>query len=77
MSQFDLPDAPKPAIEPETAIGIDVGFDRFATNSDGGVTENPRFFRKADRKIRRAGAATFSPEEGEREPGQSPSRIGS
>src|SRR5262249_4889849 len=49
-----LPDLPKPAIEPETAIGIDVGFDRFATDSDGGVTENPRFLRKAERKIKRA-----------------------
>jgi putative transposase len=52
-AEFDLPDMPKPAIEPETAIGIDVGFDRFATDSDGGVVENPRFFRKAERKIKR------------------------
>src|SRR5215467_6591161 len=44
--EFELPDLPKPAIETETAIGIDVGFDRFATDSDGGVVENPRFFRK-------------------------------
>ena len=54
LVEFDLPDLPKPAIEPETAIGIDVGFDRFATDSDGGVTDNPRFFRKAERKIKRA-----------------------
>ena len=53
--EFELPDLPKPAIETETAIGIDVGFDRFATDSDGGVVENPRFFRKAERKIKRAG----------------------
>jgi putative transposase len=52
--EFDLPDLPKPAIETETADGIDVGSDRFATDSDGGVTENPRFFRKAERKIERA-----------------------
>jgi hypothetical protein len=31
--KFELTDLPKPAIEPETAIGIDVGFDRFATDS--------------------------------------------
>src|SRR5262249_34014720 len=54
VAEFDLPDLPKPAIESETAIGIDVGFDRFATNSNGGVVENPRFFRKAERKIKRA-----------------------
>ena len=34
--EFDLPDLPKPVIETETAVGIDVGFDRFATDSDGG-----------------------------------------
>jgi putative transposase len=53
--EFDLPDLPKPAVRAETTIGIDVGFDRFATDSDGGVIENPRFFRKAERKIKRAG----------------------
>jgi putative transposase len=52
--EFDLPDLPKPVIETETAVGIDVGFDRFATDSDGGVIENPRFFRKAELKIKRA-----------------------
>jgi putative transposase len=41
-------------IEPETAVGIDVGFDRFATDSDGVVIENPHFFRKAELKIKRA-----------------------
>src|SRR5215467_3153237 len=53
--EFSLPDLPKPAIESETAIGIDVGFDRFATDSDGGIVENPRLFREAERKIKRAG----------------------
>jgi putative transposase len=54
VAEFDLPDLPKPSIETETAIGIDAGFDRFATDSDGGIVENPRFFRKAERKIKRA-----------------------
>src|SRR5215510_7967842 len=54
VAEFDLPDLPKPSLETETAIGIDVGFDRFATDSDGGIVENPRFFRKAERKIKRA-----------------------
>src|SRR5215813_6029252 len=52
--EFDLPDQPMPAVETETAVGIDVGFDRFATDSDGGVIENLRFYRKAERKIKRA-----------------------
>jgi putative transposase len=54
VAEFDLPDQPKPAIETETAVGIDVGFDRFATDSNGGIVENPRFFRKAEGKIKRA-----------------------
>jgi putative transposase len=54
VAEFDLPDLPKPAVETETAVGVDVGFDRFATDSDGVVTENPRFFRNAERKIKRA-----------------------
>jgi len=52
--EFGLPNQPMLAVETETAVGIDVGFDRFATDSDGGVIENPRFFRKAERKIKRA-----------------------
>ncbi len=54
VAEFHLPDLPKPAVETETAVGIDVGFDRFATDSDGGIVENPRFFRKAEVKIKRA-----------------------
>src|SRR5215831_20108321 len=46
VAEFDLPDSPEPAIESETAIGIEIGFDRFGANSNGGVVENPRFFRK-------------------------------
>jgi len=52
--EFDLPYHPRPAIETEMAVGVDVGFDRFATNSDDGVIGNPRFFRKAEGKIKRA-----------------------
>lgn len=54
VAEFHLPDLTKPVVETETAVGIDVGFDRFATDSDGAITENPRFFRKAERKIQRA-----------------------
>jgi putative transposase len=52
--EFDLPDPPKPATETETSVRIDVGFDRFATDSNGGIIENPRSFRIAERKIKRA-----------------------
>ena len=52
--EFELRERPKPAIKTETAIGLDVGFSRFATDSEGAITDNPRFFRKAERKIKRA-----------------------
>lgn len=44
----------KPAgLEPsQAAIGIDVGLTAFATLSDGSQIDNPRYFRKAERKLR-------------------------
>jgi putative transposase len=54
MVEFELPERPKPAIKTETAVGLDVGFSRFATTSDGKITDNARFFRRAERKIKRA-----------------------
>jgi hypothetical protein len=50
--EFDLPHLPKPAIEPETAIGIDVG-DRFAADSDDSGPES-----KIKRARRKKGSAT-------------------
>ncbi len=38
--------------EPKTTIGIDVGLESFATLSNGEQIENPRFARKAERKVR-------------------------
>jgi putative transposase len=46
--------APKPLPVSTEAIGIDVGLDSFAVLSDGTVIENPRLYRKAQAKLRKA-----------------------
>lgn len=40
--------APRQLPEMNTAIGIDVGLESFATLSDGSVIENPRYFRQGE-----------------------------
>jgi len=54
VAEIHIAKQPLPEVKTETAIGIDVGFARFATDSNGVATENPRFFRKGERKIKRA-----------------------
>ncbi len=39
-------------VTPQSAVGIDVGLTAFAALSDGSRIENPRFARKAERKLR-------------------------
>jgi transposase, IS605 OrfB family, central region len=39
---------------PRSAVGIDVGLAKFATMSDGTTIENPRFGKKAERKLAHA-----------------------
>jgi putative transposase len=51
--EFELPSEAKPAVESGTAVGVDVGLSRFAMLSNGETIENPRFFRVAQRKLRR------------------------
>jgi len=45
---------PLPLPETDTRIGIDVGLLSFATLSDGTMLDNPRHYRKAQAKLRRA-----------------------
>lgn len=44
--------APQPLPQSSEAIGIDVGLKSFAVLSDGTAIENPRFYRKAQKKLR-------------------------
>lgn len=45
--------AAPPKAAPQSAIGIDMGLQAFATLDNGEKVENPRFFRQGERKLRR------------------------
>ena len=47
----ELPDVPK--VEPNTAVGIDVGTKHFLATSDGQFIPNPRFYRTAEGLLRK------------------------
>jgi putative transposase len=42
---------PKAALKAEDAVGIDVGLSRFITTSDGMIVENPRCFKKSEKRL--------------------------
>ena len=44
---------PKTAPFSDKTVGIDVGIKSFAVDSDGGVVDNPKFFRKSEKLLRR------------------------
>ncbi len=46
---------PEPLPESLESIGIDVGLEKFAALSDGSFVENPRFFRREEKALARAG----------------------
>jgi putative transposase len=54
--EFEIPDVPTPAPDPAQTVGIDVGLIDFATSSDPPAKPipAPKFFRKGQRKLRRA-----------------------
>src|SRR5262249_41054189 len=55
VAEFRMPDIPLPAPDPLKVVGIDLGLIDFATLSDGSEQiPAPRFFRKAQNKVRRA-----------------------
>ena len=45
---------PEPLLSCDRAVGIDVGLNSFAVLSDGTEIENPRYFRKMQKRLRRA-----------------------
>jgi putative transposase len=52
-AEFEMPDVPLPV--PTKAVGVDLGLVDFATLSDGSEpTPAPKFFRKGQRKLKRA-----------------------
>ena len=54
VPEFTMPDTALRPVEPTAVIGIDLGLTAFAVLSDGRRTLVPQFFRKAERKLRKA-----------------------
>ena len=54
VSEFAMPDAALPPADPAAVIGIDLGLRDFAVLSNGERIPCPKFFRRAERKLRRA-----------------------
>lgn len=53
VAAFTLPDVAVPLPKPEAAVGIDLGLKDFATLSTGEKVQTPRFYQKAEKKLRR------------------------
>ena len=51
---FSVACEPSPLPESHESVGLDVGLEAFATLSDGTRIENPRYFKTAQAKLRRA-----------------------
>lgn len=65
VSEFTMPDTPLPAVDPACVVGVDLGLEYFAVLSDASApTPVPRFFRKAERKLRKAQRAFSRREKG-------------
>jgi putative transposase len=65
--EFAMPDIPPPAPDPSKVVGIDLGLIDFATLSDGSEPiPAPRFFRKAQDRVRRAQRALSRARKGSR-----------
>jgi putative transposase len=52
--EFEMPDVALPSPDPAKVIGIDLGLKDFAVLSDGERTPAPKFYRKAQRRLKRA-----------------------
>lgn len=52
--EFELPDTPLAPPDPEASVGMDAGLKDFAVLSDGERVAAPKFYRKAQRRIKRA-----------------------
>ncbi|HLY23577.1 MAG TPA: transposase [bacterium] len=52
--EVDFPDAPLPPVDASATIGIDQGLSDFIVLPDGNRVGAPRYYRKAERRLRRA-----------------------
>ena len=54
VGEFEMPDTTLPAVDGELVVGVDLGLKDFAVISTGERVESPKFFRKQQRKLRKA-----------------------
>jgi putative transposase len=54
VAEFEMPDVALPEPDPAHVIGIDLGLKDFAVLSDGTRIPAPKFFRLAQKKLRKA-----------------------
>lgn len=54
VTEFTMSDVPLPAADTSRVVGLDLGLKDFAVLSDGERIPAPKFFRKAERDLRRA-----------------------
>jgi putative transposase len=54
VSEFTMPDTPLIPVDPSAVVGVDLGLKDFAVVSNGDRLPAPQFFRKAQRRLRRA-----------------------
>lgn len=54
VTEFTMPDVALAAVDPTRVIGVDLGLKDFAVLSNGERIPAPKFFRKRERKLRRA-----------------------
>ena len=67
VTEFSMPDTALPAANPAHVVGVDLGLEDFAVLSDGSdPTPAPQFFRKAERKLRKAQRVLSRREKGSR-----------
>jgi putative transposase len=58
---------PEPLPESSEKVGIDIGLEKFAALSDGTFVENPRFFRRDEKALAKAGRKQARTHKGSRE----------
>jgi putative transposase len=52
--EFEMPDVALPTPDPAKVVGLDLGLKDFAVLSDGGRIPTPKFYRRGQRRLRRA-----------------------
>jgi putative transposase len=75
VAEFDLPERERLPVNEETAVGLDLGLRSFAASSAGEKTDNPRFFRASERKLRRVQRTFSRRKKGSRNRGKAAQRV--